>query len=242
MTDDISTEDVELHTADGPMRCYEARPLEGARGAVVVVQEAFGVNDHIEDVTRRFAREGYQAVAPEFFHRAGGGTAEYGDWDRVIELFAGMSDDTVLADVDAALDHLRAEGWSDDRIGIVGFCFGGRATFLVAARRQIGAAVGFYGGGIATDSGLGFPSLIGESATLATPWLGLFGDEDQTIPVEGVEALREALEEAPVATEVVRYEGAGHGFHCDARPDNHHPEAARDAWHRTLAWFEGHLA
>src|SRR3954451_8837767 len=124
------------------MRLYEARP-DGdpgpggpARGAIVVIQEAFGVNEHIEDVTRRFADAGYHAVAPDFFHRAGGGTAEYGDWDAVLELFGSVSGDAaVLADVDAALAHLRAAGFADDHIAIVGFCFGGRVTFMVALER-----------------------------------------------------------------------------------------------------------
>ena len=242
MTVEISTESFELRTADGDMRCYEARPLDGARGAVVVIQEAFGVNDHIEDVTRRFAREGFHAVAPDLFHRGGGGTAEYGDWGRVIELFTGLSDETSLADVDAALDHLRGEGWNDDQLGIVGFCFGGRVTFLVAAHRDIGAAVGFYGGGIASQGALPFPPLIDRAPSLATPWLGLFGDDDESIPVESVEALRVALADTPLDGEVVRYPGVGHGFHCEARPDHFDPEAAHDAWRRTLAWFDRHLA
>src|SRR6187551_100315 len=106
-----------LDTPDGPMRLYEAVP-DDARAAVVVVQEAFGVNAYIEDVTRRFADAGYHAVAPDFFHRAGGGTADYGDWDAVLELFGSVSGDAaVLADVDAALVHLRAAGFTDDRIG-----------------------------------------------------------------------------------------------------------------------------
>jgi carboxymethylenebutenolidase len=155
-------------------------------------------------------------------------------------LYEGVSDDGILADVDATLDHLAGLGFSADRVGIVGFCFGGRVTFLVAARRALGASVGFYGGGIATSGFLPFPALIDESATLQTPWLGLFGDLDQSIPVEGVESLRDALGGAPVATEVVRYPDAEHGFHCDARP-SYNEAAAKDAWARTLDWFGTHL-
>jgi carboxymethylenebutenolidase len=114
-------------------------------------------------------------------------------------------------------------------------------SFLAAARRAFGAAVGFYGGGIVTPRFPQFPALVDESGTLQTPWLGLFGDEDGSIPVEDVEALRRALQGAPVPTEVVRYEGAEHGFFCDQRP-SFHRDAADDAWPRTLAWFGNHLA
>jgi carboxymethylenebutenolidase len=224
------------------MAVYEARPAGDARGAVVVVQEAFGVNAHIEDVTRRFAAAGYHAVAPELFHRAGGGTAEYGDFDKVITLFGSISgDEPVLADVDAALAHLAGAGFAPARVGVVGFCFGGRVTFLVALRRALGAAVGFYGGGIVTARFPQFPPLVGEAASLQTPWLGLFGDEDASIPVDDVERLRAALAGARVAHEVVRYPGAKHGFHCDARGD-YERDAATDAWRRTLDWLERHLA
>ena len=139
---------VTLETADGPMDCFEVTPDGAARGAVVVIQEAFGVNDHIQDVARRFAGAGYHAVAPALFHRAGGGTADYGDFGAVIPLFEGMSDDGVLMDVDAATAHLIERGFDTHQIAIVGFCFGGRVSFLVSARRALGAGVGFYGGGI----------------------------------------------------------------------------------------------
>jgi carboxymethylenebutenolidase len=237
----MTEQDLKLDTRDGPMACFEVVPDGSARGAVIVVQEAFGVNDHIRDVTRRFAAAGHHAIAPAFFHRAGGGTADYGDFAAVMPLFEGVSDDGILTDVDATVAHLHDAGFADGAIGIVGFCFGGRITFLASARRALGAGVGFYGGGIANKGMLPFDALIGEAATLRTPWLGLFGDEDASIPVEDVEALRDALRAAPVATEVVRYPGAQHGFHCDARPDNYHPEAAADAWARALAWFDAHL-
>src|SRR3954447_14060536 len=139
------------------MRLYEARP-DGdpgpggpARGAIVVIQEAFGLNEHIEDVTRRFADAGYHAVAPDLFHRAGGGTAPYDDFAQVLPLFEGLDgDDAVLRDVDAAIALLHGHGWGDGAIGIVGFCFGGRVTLLACLRRPLGAGVGFYGGGVVT--------------------------------------------------------------------------------------------
>ena len=229
-----------LETSDGPMRAYEAVPDGGARRAVVVIQEAFGVNDHIEDVTRRFADAGYHAVAPALFHRAGGGTAPYGDFDKVLPLFEGLTDPGIVADVDAAVEHLHGAGFTDDAIGVVGFCMGGRVTFLVALERALGAAVGFYGGGIVAGRFVQFPPLIDRVGDLQTPWLGLFGDEDSSIPVEDVERLRQELDGVDVPHDIVRYPGAEHGFHCDARP-SYHAEAASDAWARTLAWFEEHL-
>jgi len=237
----LNTETIELDTPHGPMLLYEVRPDGSARGAVIVIQEAFGVNAHIEDVTRRFADTGYHAVAPHVFHRAGGGTAPYGDFSKVLPLYEHLDDAGILVDVDATREHLHAAGWDDSRIGIVGFCFGGRVTFLVALRRRLGAGAGFYGGGIVTARFPQFPPLVGEAAELQTPWLGLFGDRDQSIPVEDVERLREALRAASVPTEVVRYPDAQHGFHCDQR-DSYDETAAKDAWNRTLGWFDAHLA
>jgi carboxymethylenebutenolidase len=232
----------EVDTPDGPMPIYEARPDGGgARGGVVVVQEAFGVNDHIQSVTRRFAAAGYHAMAPHIFHRAGGGTAPYDDFAKVLPLFEGLTDDGILDDVDATLACLAEHDITAARVAIVGFCFGGRVTFLVAARRVLGAAVGFYGGGIVTARFPQFPPLIGEVPGMRTPWLGLFGDEDTSIPVDDVERLRTELGATPVGHDVVRYPRAGHGFHCDERPE-YEPDAATDAWTRMLAWLERHLA
>ena len=242
----MQTQSLQLAHPDGSMRLYEARPDgadEAARGAVVVIQEAFGVNDHIEDVTRRFAEAGFHAVAPDLFHRAGGGaTAPYDDFSKVMPLLETIDgDDALLRDVDAALDHLHRAGWADGQIGIVGFCFGGRVSLLASLRRPLGAGVGFYGGGIVTARWPKFPALIDDVPALTVPWLGLFGDQDHAISVDDVEKLRLGLNEAPAATDVVRYPDAGHGFHCDQRPDYGEPDA-RDAWDRTLAWFGEHLS
>ena len=237
----MRTGDVQIDTASGPMRVYEAVTDGEPLGAVVVIQEAFGVNPHIEDVTRRFADAGYHAIAPDMFHRTGGAIVDYDDFGSVIEHFIGIGDDAaILSDVDDALGYLRSIGFADRRIAIVGFCFGGRVTFLVASQRALSAAAGFYGGGIVTARFPQFPALVDRAPGLQTPWLGLFGDLDGSIPVDDVEHHRTAHAEAPVATDVVRYAGADHGFHCDARPA-YNPEAAADAWKRTLDWFARHL-
>jgi carboxymethylenebutenolidase len=225
------------------MRVFEAAPSGEARGAVIVVQEAFGVNHHIQDVAGRLAKEGWYAAAPELFHRAGADpVAAYDDFSKVMALYEGLDQAGVLRDVDATLGLLHGHRFSDTSIGAVGFCWGGYVSFLIAARRQIGASVGFYGGGIASAGHFqGFPPLIDETPNLKTPWLGLFGDLDGSISVEDVETLRAALEAAPVDHEIVRYADADHGFHCDARPGSYSADAAKDGWARALAWLESRI-
>ena len=233
--------DVTLDTVDGPMRLYSCVPEGGAPRAVIVIHEAGGVIDYIEDVTRRFADVGIHAVAPALFHRAGGGTAAYGEFEKVAQLFEGLTDAGIVIDVGAAVAHLHEQGFADESIGIVGFCWGGRVSFLASLELALGAAVGFYGGGIVSPRFRGLPPLVERADELKTPWLGLFGDLDAAIPVADVETLRARLAELDVPTEVVRYPTAEHGFHSDTRP-SFNADAARDAWARTLAWLAEHLA
>jgi carboxymethylenebutenolidase len=227
---------------DGTLPVYEARPDGPARGAVIVVQEAFGVNDHIAEVTRRFADAGYHAVAPHLFHRTGGPAYGYEDFSVVVPHLMALTDEGILDDIDATVRHLGDAGWSARQIGIVGFCMGGRVTFLVAGNRALGAAVGFYGGGIVNGRTEAMPSLLPLVPAMRTPWLGLFGDADPSIPVEEVERLRDELNAgADVDTSIVRYPGAEHGFHCDVR-SSYDEASAKDAWGRALAWLDDHLA
>jgi carboxymethylenebutenolidase len=220
-----------------PLTVHEA--VGPAKGGIVVVQEAFGVNDHIDDVARRFAAEGWSAVAPHLFHRTGDPRPAYDDIAGAMPHLQALRAEGVLADVDAATGHLVELGIAPDRVGIVGFCMGGTVALAAAARRDVGAAVTFYGGGITTGR-FGFDPLVEEARRLRAPWLGLFGDLDAGIPVADVEQLRAAASSSGQVTEVVRYADAGHGFHCDRRPD-FHPVAAADAWQRTLDWFTTHL-
>src|SRR4051794_26422706 len=154
------------------MPVYVAEPANPV-AAIVVIQEAFGVNAHIEDVTRRFAAAGYLAVAPHVFHRSGGGAIDYGDFSKVLPHFQVLNDDAFLVDVDATLAAVAERGFPAERTGIVGFCMGGRVTFLVATRRRLAAAVGFYGGGIVNARFPQFPALVDDVPNLQTPWLGL---------------------------------------------------------------------
>jgi carboxymethylenebutenolidase len=215
------------------------RPDATPKGGIVVVQEAFGVNDHIEDVTGRFAAEGWLAVAPHLFHRTGDPQLGYEDRSAIVEHFGALTAVGVVADVDVALAALADEGIELSRVGIVGFCMGGTVALAVAARRDLGASVTFYGGGVSAGR-FGFGALVDEAPALQTPWLGLFGDLDEGIPVDEVEQLRVAAASSGQPTEVVRYPDAGHGFHCDQRSSYHEP-SARDAWRRTLEWFDRYL-
>jgi carboxymethylenebutenolidase len=231
---------VAVETADGPMGIYDAEPDTNVRGAVVVIQEAFGVNGHIEDVCRRFAAEGYRAVSPHLFHRSGDPALAYDDFQSVMPHMQALTREGLVADLDATLSYLATTGISPGSTGIVGYCMGGTVAFFAASNYLLGAAATFYGGGVAQGR-FGLPSLIDLAPELKTPWIGLFGDLDQSIPVADVEALREAVAATTVPTEIVRYEQADHGFHCDARP-SYHEESALDAWHRTLEWFGKYLA
>jgi carboxymethylenebutenolidase len=229
----------EVSTRDGDMALYDAEPEGTPKAAVIVIQEAFGVNDHIEDVTRRFAGAGYRAVAPHVFHRTGDVTLGYDELDKVMPHFGAVTETGLAHDLDATLAYLSGAGFELRQVGIVGFCMGGSVAFYAAVRYPLGAAVTFYGGGIASGR-FGSGSQIDSASNLQAPWLGLYGDLDSSIPVEEVEALKRAASAASVPTEVVLYSGADHGFHCDAR-DSYHQSSAEDAWQRTLAWFDRHL-
>ena|SRR5579875_765387 len=228
-----------VESAGSAMGLYEAQPQGAARNAVIVIQEAFGVTGYIQDVCRRFAAAGYCAVAPHLFHRSGDPTIAYDQMQQVLPHVMRLDAEGLEADLDATLRHLTDTGFQPAQVAVVGFCMGGSVAFLAAARRSLGGAVTFYGGGI-IEGRFGIPPLVDLAVQLKTPWLGLYGDLDQTIPVEQVESLRRAVEAVAVPCEIVRYAQAGHGFHCDAR-GSYHEASARDAWQRTLRWLDGHL-
>lgn len=208
-------------------------------GAVIVIQEAFGVNEHIEDICARLAQAGYLAIAPHFFHRTGDPKLGYDDRSQIVEHFSALSPETIFPDLDAGLLHAAEAGFAPESIGVVGFCMGGTLALVTAVEREVGAAVTFYGGGVTTGR-FGLPPLVELAPRLRAPWLGLFGDLDTGIPVDDVEALRAAAAQSPVPTEVVRYPDADHGFNCDRR-SSYNAGAATDAWARTLAFFHERL-
>ena len=233
-------ETLTVESTGGAMGLYEAKPQGVAKGAVIVIQEAFGVTEHIEDVCRRISAEGYLAVAPHIFHRSGDPVIAYDDMQSVIPHVMALNPEDLIADLDAAMKHIEDAGFSPNQVAVVGFCMGGSVVMLAAVRSALGAAVSFYGGGVA-QSRFGMPPLLDLAPALKTPWLGMFGDEDASIPVQEVEWLREAAEKASVQTQVIRYPGANRGFHCDAR-DSYHEPSAKQAWKETLSWLDKHLA
>jgi carboxymethylenebutenolidase len=234
---DIERERVTIETPDGPMPAQLARPVaSGPLPAVLVVQEAFGLNDHIEQVARRLAGEGYVTLAPDLFHRGGAGrTARYDDLPGALSLMGELSDEGIERDVGAAVAFLegqRSVPVRADRIGITGFCMGGRVSYLAACALpgKIKAAVPFYGGGIPVD----------RTATLQAPVLALFGEEDPFIPLAQVRALEAEAKRLGKQVAVHVYPKAGHGFFCDER-DSYQPDAAADSWRRMTAFFAQHL-
>jgi carboxymethylenebutenolidase len=219
---------------------YASGTTDSAR-AVIVLQEAFGVNDHIRDVADRFSDEGYLAVAPQLFHRDGSPEVSYDDFQAAMPFMANLTKQGLTNDLNATTDFLATLGFHAPNIAAVGFCMGGTVSFFAATLGTIGAAASFYGGGVATGR-FGLPPLIELAADLQSPWLGLYGDLDQSIPVDQVEALRVATKSTSVATEIVRYSDGKHGFHCDARPDAFNEVAAADAYARALSFFAEHLS
>lgn len=231
---------VQVTAGDGAtLPLYEALPSGKAKAAVIVIQEAFGVNSHIKDVARRFAAEGYRAVAPHMFHRTGDPVIGYLDRKEILPHFNAITEPGLVTDLEATIAYLSDAGYSSNQVGVVGFCMGGTITLFGAVRYPLGAAVTFYGGGIGSGR-FGLPSQVEMAPQLKAPWLGLYGDLDETISVEEVESLKKAASIASVATDVVRYPNADHGFHCDER-DSYQEDAAKDAWRRTLAWFDRYL-
>lgn len=245
---EIATERVLIPAEGGKtMGGYLARPKEGGpRPAVLVFMEIFGVNAHIRDVTDRVAKEGYVALAPDYFHRTGPG-AEHG-YDEAgmsagMKLLGALKADEMISDSSSAIAYLR--GRADvrgDRIGCMGFCIGGHMTFLTACECDVKAAASFYGGGIAAPNGPGgAASTLSRTSKVRGKILCLFGEKDALIPASQVDAIRAALQRAGVRHDVVVYPDADHGFFCDQRA-TYQAAAANDSWARVKALFAEELA
>jgi carboxymethylenebutenolidase len=197
-------------------------------------------------VTERVAREGYVALAPDYFHRTRPG-AEYGYDDegfaKGMELLNALTADEMVVDARAALAYLRSRDDVDpDRIGCMGFCIGGHMAYLTACETDVKATASFYGGGITAPQGPGgAPSTVARTQKIRGKVLGLFGGRDSFIPRQQVDVLAETLRQDGVANDIVIYETADHGFFCDQR-DSYHAVAAKDAWERVKRLFSEELA
>ena len=218
---------------------YSARPAAGSNWPVVlVVQEIFGVHEHIKDLCRRLAKQGYLAVAPELFFRQGD-PKTLPDIPSIVQtIVPKVPDAQVLADLDAAADWAVAQGGDPGRIAVTGFCWGGRIVWLYAAHSaRIKAGVAWYGrlAGQASENAPRNP--VDVAAELKAPVLGLYGGADPSIPAETIAAMRTALAAAGKAGEIVVYPEAPHGFNADYRP-SYRQEPAEDGWRRLLDWFK----
>lgn len=243
---EITSERVTIDVDGGRMPAYLVRPAAGGpHPAVIVWMEIFGVNAHIRDVTERVAREGYVALAPNFFHRTAPdievGYDDAGMAAGLAELHK-LKRDEMIADARATVAWLRArKDVRGDRIGAMGFCIGGHMTYLTAAETDVAAAASFYGGGIAAPQGLGGgPSPVQRTSGIRGRILCLFGSKDLLIPQPQVDAIRQALADAGTRHEIVVYDGADHGFFCDQRA-TYHEASARDAWERVKRLFAEEL-
>jgi carboxymethylenebutenolidase len=236
-----ATDDIVLPTPDGDVPVYVAHPEAQPTAGLVVIQEAFGVNDHIRGVANRFAARGYLVAAPSLFHRLERPVLPYEEIATAKEILPTLTEAMLLNDVGAAVQWLREQPNRDsDRIGAVGFCFGGRVAFLAATAGVVETAVCFYGGGIAppTDG----PVLADRVTSNTGPVLAVYGAEDPMIDADERARVERALSAAGPDHQVVTYEGAGHGFFCDARPANYDASAAEQAWPLTLGFLERFLA
>ncbi len=209
--------------------------------ALIVIQEAFGVNDHIRSVAQRFADEGFYTVAPELFHRIGSPEIPYDQFPDAMAAVGALTRDGLTDDLLAASRFLVDAGYESASTGVVGYCMGGSVTFYAATLGVAGAAATFYGGGVETGR-FGLPPLLELASSLRCSWMGFYGDLDKGIPVDQVEALRAATSSSPYGAEIVRYADAEHGFNCDARPGVFNESAARDATARTYQFFAEQLS
>ncbi|HXQ24596.1 MAG TPA: dienelactone hydrolase family protein [Candidatus Acidoferrales bacterium] len=242
---EITSGMVQVSAEAGRMPAFVARPTaDGKHAAVVVVQEAFGLNAHIKEVAARFAREGYVALAPDLYYREQGAVVGYDNLPEAIRLMMTLWDDKIVADMNGAINFLKAQPFvRADRIGVTGFCMGGRVTFLTACKNaDVKAAVPFYGGGIGAvaPSERTPKAPLDYADQLRCPMLLFFGENDPFIPLDEVNKIKARLAELKKQAEVVVYPGAPHGFFCNER-DSYRADAAKDAWARLLKFFEQHL-
>jgi carboxymethylenebutenolidase len=238
----LTVGDVTIPVGDFKLPAYRAMPAGRSNLPVVlVVSEIFGVHEHIADVARRFARAGYLAIAPEPFERQGD-AGSYGEVAKLIdEVVSKAPDAQVMTDLDACVAWARAHGGDANRLGITGFCWGGRITWLYAAHNPgVKAGVAWYGRLVGQPNALQPLHPIDVAGRLHAPVLGLYGGQDSGIPLDTVDRMKAALARGGAASkksEFVVYPDAPHAFHADYRP-SYVKAAAEDGWSRCLAWFK----
>ena len=220
------------------MNAYRAKPKGKAHAPVIlVVQEIFGLHEWIRDIVRRLAAAGYYAIAPDMYQRQGDPTTAPDIQTLFKTIVSQVPDAQVMADLDAAAAFAATDGGDSKRLGVTGFCWGGRITWLYAAHNPgVKAGVAWYGRLVGQPTDLQPKHPIDVAAQLHAPVLGLYGDLDKGIPVADVEKMQAALKAAGSASRILRFADADHGFLADYRPSFHEP-SARIAWAETLGWF-----
>lgn len=241
-TKGIEAGEVKIKTDDGEIPAYRAMPDKDKTGpfpTVLVVQEIFGVHEHIKDLCRRLAKVGFFAIAPEMYARQGDVSKMENIQEIIGKVVSKVPDAQVLSDLDAAVAYAKGTGKADvAKLAVTGFCWGGRVVWLYSAHnKNLKAGVAWYGRLVGPTDPLHPKNPIDLVTSLNAPVLGLYGEADTGIPVESVEKMRKALKDASKPGEIVLYPDTPHGFNADYRP-TYRKDKAEDGWKRMLAWFK----
>ena len=237
-TEGLEVGNVNIKVSDGEMPGYFARPKGASNPPVVLVaMEIFGLHEYIKDVTRRLAKLGAFAVAPDYYFRKGDLT-KITDISQLLPVVNAKTDAELLSDLDSTVAWAKSQGGDTSRLGIIGFCRGGRTVWEYAAHNpSLKAGVAFYGPPVDPPNPAWPKSPMQLAPDMKAPVLGLYGEADTGIPVSTVEAFKVALAENKKTAEFKIYPGAPHGFHADYR-SSYRKEAAEDAWNQMQAWFK----
>lgn len=241
-TTGLEAGEVKIPVKDGTIPAYQAMPTkQGPFPVIVVVQEIFGVHEHIKDICRRLAKLGYLAIAPELYARQGD-VSKLTDIQEIIKtVVSKVPDAQVMSDLDAAVDFVKKSGKGDtSRLGVTGFCWGGRIVWLYSAHNMnVKAGVAWYGRLVGDKDDLHPKHPTDIAGNLHAPVLGLYGGADMGIPVATVETMREALKKADKPSEIIVYPDTPHGFYADYRP-TYRKDKADDGWKKLQEWFKKH--
>ncbi|OKH47983.1 dienelactone hydrolase family protein [Scytonema sp. HK-05] len=232
---------VKIPVKDGEIPAYRAMPATGKNFPILlVIQEIFGVHEHIQDVCRRFAKLGYVAIAPELFVRQGD-VSKLSSVEEIRQVVVKVPDAQVLSDLDATTEWgIKLAQGNADKLGITGFCWGGRITWLYSAHNpKVKAGVAWYGRLVGDATELTPKHPVDIASALKVPILGLYGGKDTGIPLDTVQQMRSRLASSSSKSEIIVYPDAPHAFFADYRPSYREKEA-KDGWQRLQAWFKQH--
>jgi carboxymethylenebutenolidase len=237
-TKGLDAGDAKVKVADADMPVYFARPAAVANPPVILVaMEIFGLHEYIKDVTRRLAKLGAFAIAPDYYFRKGTDLTKITDIPQLLPIVNSKPDKELFSDLDSTVAWAKSQGGNTDKLGIMGFCRGGRTVWEYAAYSdKLKAGVAFYGPPVDPPNPVWIKSPMQLAPDMKAPVLGLYGEADQGISVAQVEAFKDELAKDKKTAEFHIYPGAPHGFHADYRP-SYRKEAAEDAWNRMQAWF-----